>query len=344
MKRVGILTGGGDAPGLNAVINSVLIRGKQLGMEIIGIEDGWKGLMTATVKTISANDTSLLIQKGGTILGSSRTNPYKEENGVAEAINGFKKLKLDALIAIGGDDTLGVANKLSKEGLPIVGVPKTIDNDLSATDFCIGFDTSVNIIMDSIQNLHTTAGSHHRVIVVEVMGRHAGWMTLVGGIAGGANIILIPEVKSNIEEIYQIVSKRSEEKNHTIIAVAEGIKIEKLIDIKAKDVEKDSFGNIILAKLGIGESLAKAISEKTNVETRFVVLGHLQRAGPPSAFDRYLGTRLGVEVTNLIEKKKWGYMVVMKGNEIIPIPLEDSLKERRMVPENQANLTKIMRS
>jgi 6-phosphofructokinase 1 len=342
--RIGVLTGGGDAPGLNAVINALLVKGEKTGWEIIGIPDGWKGLMEKQGEKLTSKNHPLLILQGGTILGSSRTNPYKEEKGVEQAKKGFAKLQLDALIAIGGDDTLGVAQKLAEEGLPIIGVPKTIDNDLSGTDSTIGFDTSVNIIMKAIQDLHTTAKSHHRTVVVEVMGRHSGWMTLVGGLAGGAHLILIPEVDFSLQEVFDVVIQRTKKKQHTIIAVAEGIVNKDLLEYTKGREELDAFGNIILAKLGIGEALTQAITKNTDSETRYVVLGHLQRAGPPSAFDRYFGTRLGSAVIDFIKEKQWGKAVVLRGNQIIAVPIQECVAERKTVPPDQSELASTFKS
>ncbi|MGH7197492.1 MAG: 6-phosphofructokinase [Candidatus Omnitrophota bacterium] len=326
--KVGILTGGGDCPGLNPVIRAAVRTGIQEGYEIVGIQYGWKGLVDNNVKTLDLNDISGILHRGGTILGTSRTNPYKDKGALEKLAANWKAIGLDALIAIGGEDTLGVATKLSKDGFKVVGVPKTIDNDLSGTDFTFGFDTAVNIAMDAIDRLHTTAESHQRIMVVEVMGRRAGWIALHSGIAGGADLILIPEVPIKMSEVIDVIRKRNERgKNFSIIVVAEGAKF----DGSEVTLEKklDEFGHVRLG--GIGELLARKIEEKTGFETRVAVLGHIQRGGSATAFDRMLGTRFGAKAIELVKKGQFGQMVALRGNEIVPIPIETATGKLKTV-------------
>lgn len=322
MERVGILTGGGDCPGLNAVIRAVVRKAFENDIKVIGIKNGWKGLVAADTMELGLDSVSDILAKGGTILGTSRTNPYKNKDDLAKVFDNYRKMKLDALIAIGGEDTLGAANKLHKEnkGVAVVGVPKTIDNDLNATDFTFGFDTAVNIAMEAIDRLRTTAESHHRVMVVEIMGRHAGWITLYAGLAGGSDVILIPEVPADLDEVSAIL-KRSRERGKlfSIVAVAEGAHF-KAGQVVVKEGQLDSFGHVILG--GIGQCLAAEIEKRTGFEARSVVLGHLQRGGSPSAFDRVLGTRFGHKAMELVMSKKFGYMTSLSGNEIKEVPLE----------------------
>lgn len=327
--RIGILTGGGDCPGLNPVIRAVVRKAINEGHEVLGIKNGWKGLIEKDVIPLNLNSISGILPKGGTILGTSRTNPYKKPEDVKKVIENYKELGLDALVAVGGEDTLGVANKLAKEGLNIVGVPKTIDNDLSATDYTFGFDTAVNIATECIDRLHTTAESHHRIIVVEVMGRHAGWIAVEAGIAGGADVILIPEVPINVEEVCSLIKRRhSRGKTFSIIVVAEGARFAEG-QIVTQEEKVDEFGHVRLG--GVGELLGKIIEEKTGFETRVAVLGHLQRGGTPTAFDRVLGTRFGVKAVELIMKKEFGKMVSLQGNKIISVPLERAVEKLKTV-------------
>lgn len=326
--KVGILTGGGDCPGLNPVIRAAVRTAINEGFEVVGIHYGWKGLVDSIVKPMDLNSVSGILPRGGTILGTSRTNPYKDPGALQKLKENFKQIGLDALIAIGGEDTLGVATKLSKEGYNIVGVPKTIDNDLSGTDFTFGFDTSVNIAMEAIDRLHTTAESHQRIMVVEVMGRHAGWIALYSGIAGGADLILIPEVPIKMQEVVEVIKRRhGRGKNFSIIVVAEGAKF----DGHEVTMEKklDEFGHVRLG--GIGEVLAHKIEQMTGFETRVAVLGHIQRGGSPSAFDRMLGTRFGAKAVELVKKGQFGKMVALKGNEIIAIPIEEATGKLKTV-------------
>lgn len=331
--KIGILTGGGDCPGLNPVIRAVVRRAIVDKHEIIGIKDGWKGMIENNSMPLNLDNTSGILNKGGTILGTSRTNPYKKEGGVEKVKEIFKALKLNALIAVGGEDTLGVANKLVKEGLNVVGVPKTIDNDLDQTEYTFGFDTAVNIAMEAIDRLHTTADSHHRVLIVEIMGRHAGWIALHSGIAGGADAILLPEQPIDLEKICQTIkARRARGKNFSIIAVAEGAQF-KAGDAVLQKKELDAFGHVRLG--GIGENLAKKVEEMTKIETRSVVLGHTQRGGSPTAFDRVLGTRFGVKAVELVNEKKFGYMVCLQANKIIGIPIEKAVAKLKIIEDKE---------
>jgi phosphofructokinase-like protein len=340
MAKIGILTGGGDCPGLNPVIRAVVRKGLAEGFEFLGIKDGWKGLVENKTMPLDIDAISGIINKGGTILGTSRTNPYKKEGSLDKARDNFKKMGLYALIAIGGEDTLGVASKLTDDGIPnIVGVPKTIDNDLSATDYTFGFDTALNIATECIDRLHTTAESHHRVIVVEVMGRHAGWIAVEAGIAGGADVVLIPEVPINIEEVCGIINKRhSRGKTFSIVVVAEGAKF-KDSGMVLQEQTLDAFGHVRLG--GIGESLAGEIEKRTSFETRVSVLGHIQRGGTPTAFDRVLGTRLGVKAIELVMAKKFGRMAALQGIKIVDVPLKDAVKELKTVDMELYNVARV---
>ncbi|NLT52476.1 MAG: 6-phosphofructokinase [Ignavibacteria bacterium] len=325
--KIGILTGGGDCPGLNPVIRGVVRKSLLFGHEMVGIKFGWKGIVENIFEPLSEQSVSGILHRGGTILKSSRTNVFKIPNGVQIVQENMKKAGLDALVAIGGEDTLGVAAKLYQEGVNVVGVPKTIDNDLSATDYTFGFDTSVNIVMEAIDRLHTTAESHNRVIVVEVMGRHAGWIAVHGGIAGGADYILIPERTFTYEEIAESIKKRhAKGKDFSIVVVAEGAKIvaaEGKEEEFLKDQELDSFGHVKLG--GIGARLAKEIEKRTGFETRDVVLGHLQRGGSPTAFDRVLGTRLGVFAAELVNSGNYGKMAALQGTKIVAADLQEAV-------------------
>ena len=330
--RIGVLTGGGDCPGLNSVIEAIVFRATQYGFDIWGIEDGYKGLIEGRARPLKIDDVKGIHFLGGTILGSSRKNPTKSEEDIKAVVSVFKKLELDALITIGGDDTLGAARKLSERGIPIIGVPKTIDNDLSATDYSIGFWTAVQTIAESLERLHTTAMSHRRVIVAEIMGRYAGWLTLFGGLAGGAHIILIPEKPLDIEEVCRIVKERDERgEKYTLIAVAEGVKVPTTGKLAVAAAERDEFGHVRLG--GIAKFLEEEIRRRTGKQVRSTVLGYIQRGGPPNAFDRILGIRLGYKAVDLVKEKKFGYAVVLRGAEIIPVKLDEVVGQLRKVPE-----------
>ncbi|MBI5886197.1 MAG: 6-phosphofructokinase [Deltaproteobacteria bacterium] len=338
--NIGILTGGGDCPGLNAVIRAIVKRGHQFGYDFTGIRDGWKGLVEPMTMKLTLDAVSGILPTGGTILGTSRTNPMKSEKDTGAVINNIKALGLDVVIAIGGDDTLGVATKLSAKGLKMIGVPKTIDNDLSGTDATFGFDTAVSIVTWALDRLHSTTESHHRVMVVEVMGRHAGWIAVHGGLAGGADIILIPEKPFDIDAVCKVVSARRQNgKNFSLVVAAEGAYPKEVSGIITKDKELDAFGH---AKLGgIGEFLAKEIEERTGIESRHVVLGHLQRGGTPTAYDRILATRYGVAAIELVHAGKFGRMVALRGNDIIDVSLADATSKTRTVDPETYRIAEI---
>jgi ATP-dependent phosphofructokinase / diphosphate-dependent phosphofructokinase len=340
MAKIGILTGGGDCPGLNPVIRAVVRKAFNEGYQVIGIKNGWKGLIENDTTELNLDTISGILPKGGTILGTSRTNPYKKENGVEKVKETYKKLGLDALIAVGGEDTLGVASKLPKDGIKnIVGVPKTIDNDLSSTDYTFGFDTALNIATECIDRLHTTAESHHRIMVAEVMGRHAGWIAIEAGIAGGADVILIPELPIDIEEVCALIKKRhSRGKTFSIVVVAEGAQF-KAKSMITQEEKLDEFGHVRLG--GIGDQLAKEIEKRTGYETRVTVLGHIQRGGSPTAFDRVLGTRFGVKAVELVKNKDFGKMVALKGDKIIAVPLEEAVKDLKTVDMELYEIAKV---
>ena len=323
--KIGILTGGGDCPGLNPVIRGIVRKANNEGHEVLGLRHGWKGLIEKETLPLDLNSISGILHRGGTILGTSRTNPYKSEDGAAKVKKGFKDLGLDALIAIGGEDTLGVATKLYKEGINVIGVPKTIDNDLGSTDFTFGFDTAVNVATDCIDRLHTTAESHDRVMVVEVMGRHAGWIAAYSGIAGGADYILIPEIAINLEDVCDSLKKRHKRgKNFSIVVVSEGAAFDES-ELCLQEKELDQFGHVRLG--GIGNMLGNLLEEKTGFETRVTVLGHIQRGGTPSAFGRGLGTRFGIKAYDLVNEGKFGQMACLQGTEIVSVPLEEATAE-----------------
>lgn len=331
--RVGILTGGGDCPGLNAVIRAVTRKGIQEGDNVLGILHGWKGMMNGQHDELTLRAVSGLIHKGGTILHTSRTNPYKEDKGSEQVVSTFKRLGLDALVAIGGEDTLGVANRLYKDHqLPIVGVPKTIDNDLSGTDVTFGFDTAVGIATEAIDRLHTTAESHDRVMVVEVMGRHAGWIAVHSGLAGGADAILIPEKPFDLDEVSEsILARHARGKNFSIVVVAEGARLDnkRHEGLVKQSEELDEFGHVRLG--GIGHFLAKELEERTGFETRVSVLGHVQRGGTPTAHDRVLATLYGVKAHELVKKGQFGMMAALVCGRIDAVPLEEAVKELKTV-------------
>lgn len=336
--RIGVLTGGGDCPGLNQAIRGIVYRAVDFNDEIIGIYEGWKGLITGQTKQITLSDVEEIAGTGGTILGTSRTNPFKKEDDLKKTLENFKKLNLDCLIALGGEDTLGVANKLYEKGIPCVGVPKTMDNDLSATDYTFGFDTSVTIALDALERLRDTGKSHRRIMALEVMGRHAGWVALFTGLAGGADWILVPEFPVEFDKMCENLKKAHARKNYALVVVSEGVAFE--ADEEEKQ-EKDSFGHIILKKRGIGEAIANGIEKKTGIETRVAVIGHIQRGGSPTLFDRILAIRVGVKAIELIHEKKFGHMACLKGNEILSVPLSEATGKLKIVDSSWLNLAKI---
>ncbi|WP_166391686.1 6-phosphofructokinase [Nocardioides ochotonae] len=334
--RVGVLTGGGDCPGLNAVIRAVVRKGvREHGFEFVGYRDGWKGPLEGLTMELGIEQCRGILPRGGTILGSSRTNPFAIEGGVERIKDNLAAHGVDALVAIGGEDTLGVATKLSDLGVNVVGVPKTIDNDLSGTDFTFGFDTAVNIAVEAIDRLHTTAESHHRALVVEVMGRHAGWIALHAGIAGGASVVLIPEQPFDIEKVCAHVETRFVSEYAPIIVVSEGAVPVEGGDMTLQSGEVDAFGHVRLG--GIGDRIAQEIEQRTGKEARAVVLGHVQRGGTPSAFDRWLATRCGLHAIDAVADGEFGVMVALRGTDMVRIPLLEATGELKVVsPEEYA--------
>jgi 6-phosphofructokinase 1 len=327
--RIGMLTGGGDCPGLNAVIRAV-VRTSALHYDdqILGFRDGWKGPIEGDMTPLTMESTRGILPRGGTILRSSRTNPFKREDGVERVRQTFQRHRLDGLIAIGGEDTLGVAHRLNEEhGLPIIGVPKTIDNDLGGTEMTFGFDTAVQVATDAIDRLHTTAESHNRVLVLEVMGRHAGWIALHSGLAGGADVILIPERPVDLDHVTDAIRVRHDRGSFfSIVVVAEGVQLEGLATVGG---QTDEFGHERLG--GIGERLARAIEERTGYETRATALGHIQRGGTPTAFDRVLATRFGVAAITAAHEGKWGTMAALRGGRVEVVPLGEAVASLRTV-------------
>jgi phosphofructokinase-like protein len=328
--RVGVLTGGGDCPGLNAVIRAVVRKGIEVhGWDFVGFRNGWNGPLTGDSRPLGLNDVEDILTRGGTILRSSRTNPYKVEGGVEKIKQVLADQGVDALIAIGGEDTLGVAKRLTDDGIGVVGVPKTIDNDLGATDYTFGFDTAVSIATEAIDRLHTTAESHHRALVVEVMGRHAGWIALHSGLAGGASVILVPERHFNVDQVVSWVERRFEKEFAPIIVVAEGA-LPEGGEEKLLTGEKDAFGHVRLG--GIGTWLADEIAHRTGKESRAVVLGHVQRGGTPTAYDRVLATRFGLNAVDAVADGDFGVMVALKGTDIVRVKLSEATAELKTVP------------
>lgn len=328
--KIGVLTGGGDCPGLNAVIRAIVRRALPYGYEVIGIRDGWKGLLDCNYIKLDRSMVSGLLIKGGTILGTSRTNPFRDEETSKRLMANIEKGGFDVLLCIGGDDTLGVATRLYEMGIKTIGVPKTIDNDISGTDYTFGFDTAVSIVAEALDRLHTTTESHHRIMVVEVMGRHTGWIATYGGLAGGADLILIPERPFTIDDVCRVVEGRKKiGKNFSLIVVAEGAMPEGMENYITKDAKRDEFGHVMLG--GVGWFLSKEVEKKTGIETRYVVLGHLQRGGTPTAFDRILASRYGVAAVDLIREGRFGRMVALRGKDIVDIPLKEATGETKTV-------------
>jgi ATP-dependent phosphofructokinase / diphosphate-dependent phosphofructokinase len=330
--RIGVLTGGGDCPGLNAVIRAIVRKGvEHRGHEFVGYRDGWRGPLSGDSRPLGVPQVRGILPRGGTILGASRTNPFKEEGGPERLVAHLADAGVDGLIAIGGEDTLGAAARLHGEhGVPIVGVPKTIDNDLSATDYTFGFDTAVNIAMEAIDRLHTTADSHHRVLIVEVMGRHAGWIAFHAGLAGGANVILIPEQPFDLERVCEFVGRRFEHQFAPILVVAEGAQPVGGMPA-AQDEKLDEFGHVHLG--GVAHWLEGEVERRTGKETRATVLGHVQRGGTPTAFDRVLATRFGLHAIDAIDAGRWGTMTALRGTDIQLVSLDEATAELKTVPE-----------
>ncbi|HEX2087757.1 MAG TPA: ATP-dependent 6-phosphofructokinase [Solirubrobacteraceae bacterium] len=330
MARIGLLTGGGDCPGLNAVIRGVVRRGSQQGHDFVGYRNGWAGVLNGDSRPLDTQTTRGILHRGGTILGTSRTNPYRQEDGGARVRAMLERDGVDALIPIGGEDTLGVAGKLHEEGVSVVGVPKTIDNDLAGTDFTFGFQTAVQIATDAIDRLHTTAESHNRVIVVEVMGRHAGWIAAHSGMAGGADVILVPERRFDVEEVCARVRRRHEAgKTFSIVVVAEGALPVDESTVESLHEGTDAFGHARLG--GIAVHLEREIEARTGYETRMTILGHVQRGGTPLAYDRVLATRFGVAAIDAVTEGNLGKMVALRGTEIVLVPLAEALAEPKLL-------------
>lgn len=337
--KIGILTGGGDCAGLNAVLRAVVRRAQGYGFETSGIRYGWAGLITTDIIPLNYADLEDLLAVGGTFIKTSRTNPLKRREDAEKVLQSVEKLAIDAVIAVGGDDTLGAARKLAEMGLRVVGVPKTIDNDLSATDVTFGFDSAVNAAMEALDRLVSTGRSHDRVMVAEVMGREAGWIALHAGMAAGANLVLIPEEPFDIDEVCALLRKRrSEGKNSALIVVAEGTPLREAKGIVAKDAQVDEFGHVKLG--GIGQFVAEEIEKRTGFETRATVLGHTIRGGSPSAFDRVLATRFGVAAVDLVKEDRFGMMVSLRGTEIVPVPLEEAVARPKLVTKELYNVAK----
>lgn len=332
MRKIGVLTGGGDVPGLNAAIRAVTRRSLENGFSVYGIRNGWAGLVDNQIEPLEMKSVSGILHVGGTMLGSSRTNPFKKPEQLSKALNTIQTMGLDAIVAIGGEDTLGVAERLFREHqIPVAGVPKTMDNDVWGTDYCIGFDTATTTVSEALDRLHTTASSHHRALVVEVMGRHAGWVAVVGGLAGGADFIVIPEVPCTIAKVCDHLRRRySMGKRFSIIVVAEGAQITDLATNEELG-ETDAFGHVRLDRRGLADTVAKEIEQNTGFETRSVVLGHLQRGGSPTVFDRLLATRLGVRAADMVKEGKFGYMSALQGNAIVDVPLAEAMSRMKTV-------------
>ncbi|TKJ41884.1 6-phosphofructokinase [candidate division LCP-89 bacterium B3_LCP] len=327
--RIGVLTGGGDCPGLNAVIRSVTRRAiVTYNWDVLGIQNGWSGLIKGHVEPLSLYSVSGILHRGGTILGTSRTNPKDNRDDWSKLQHHLKKYSIDAIVAVGGEDTLSVALQLHQDGMKVVGVPKTIDNDIKGTDYTFGFNTAVSIVTEAIDRLHTTAESHHRIMVVEVMGRHSGWIAVHAGIAGGADAILIPEVPFDIKDLCKQLKKRHEHKRFSIVVVSEGT-VPKGGNVILQSEKKDAFGHVRLG--GVGRIVADEIEERTGIETRLTVLGHTQRGGSPTAYDRILATRFGVRAVDAVKKGDFGKMVALRSENIITIKLEEAVLENKVV-------------
>ena len=335
-KRVALLTGGGDCPGLNAVIRAVARRSLDRGYEVVGVRAGWRGLVDGRFEELDHRAISGILPRGGTIVGTSRTNPYKVDRGVEQVLEHFARERLDALVAIGGEDTLGVAARLYEEhDFPVVGVPKTIDNDLSATDYTFGFDTAVFVATEAIDRLHTTAESHNRVMVVEVMGRHTGWIAVMSAIAGGADVVLIPEQPITVEEACDDLRRRHERgKDFSIVVVSEGYALTyasgERQQVAQEPAATDQFGHVRLG--GVGHVLAREIEKRTGYETRVTVLGHVQRGGTPTPRDRVLATRYGLKAADLVQAERWGVMAALQGDAVVEVPLREAVAELKTVP------------
>lgn len=339
--KIGVLTGGGDCSGLNPAIRGVVMRAMDYNYEVIGITEGWKGLITSETIPLKISDVEEIMSRGGTIIGTSRTNPFKKEKeDVKKVMDNFRKIGLEALIAIGGEDTLGVANRLYKLGIPVVGVPKTMDNDLSATDYTFGFDTATTVAMEALERLRDTARSHRRVIILEVMGRHAGWVALFTAVGGGADWVLIPEKTVDFESMCTHLKEVHQRKLYALVVVSEGINLPTETGAETKP-ETDTFGHIILKERGVGERVAREIERRTGIETRWAVIGHIQRGGAPTLFDRLFAFRAGVKAVDMIREKKFGEMACLVGDEICSVSLEKAVEKLKTVSDDWYELAKV---
>ncbi|MDD5016452.1 MAG: ATP-dependent 6-phosphofructokinase [Atribacterota bacterium] len=339
IKRIGILTGGGDCSGLNPTIRGAVYRAQDYGYEVYGIHEGWRGLVEGDITPLSMGKAKEIVDQGGTILGTSRLNPYKIENGVKQVCDSIKKFKLDAVIAIGGEDTLGVANRLFKEeSIKLVGAPKTMDNDLNGTDYTFGFDSSVTWAIEAMRSLQDTGRSHRRIMVLEVMGRHAGWVALFTGLASGADWTLIPEEKTDTKKMCLHLKEVYEKNKYASVVISEGVV---LPEINIEKESLDQFGHMILRNRGVGNLLADLIKKNTGIETRHAVIGHVQRGGSPTLFDRILGLRCGVTTVDLIAQEKFGFMAALKNNEVIGIPLEKAVNKLKVVDKKWWELAQV---
>src|SRR5579871_4160938 len=329
--KIGILTGGGDCPGLNPAIRGFVMRALDYGFEVWGVREGWKGLVKGIVEEtpLTVGRVEEIISWGGTMLRSSRTNPYKDPAQLAAVKENIRKFGFDCIVALGGEDTLGVASKLWKDGVPTVGIPKTMDNDLSETDYTFGFDTSVGVNVEAVDRLRDTARSHSRVIVLEVMGRHAGWVALHAGIAGGADWILLPEVPLDLDAMCAHLQAAYTRKRYGIVVASEGVEMP---DLDESEKKLDAFGHVVLSDRNVGDFIAKEIEKRTGIETRSAVTGHIQRGGPPSAFDRVLASRLGIRAAQCVYEQDWGKMVAIRGTEIVPVAIDKAVGTLRTVP------------
>lgn len=327
---VGVLTGGGDCPGLNAAIRAVVRRSLTYGWKVLGFKNGWAGVIDRDHVELASRSVSGILQQGGTMLGTSRTDPRTSDESFQKVKSVFADLGLKGIVAIGGDDTLSVANSLAKERLPVIGVPKTMDNDIQGTDYCIGFDSAVTRVTEALDYLHTTASSHHRAMVVEVMGRDAGWVAAIGGLAGGADYIIVPETTIHISSLIKhLERRRASGRDFSIIVVAEGADVDGLAEIDAVHDARDEFGHKLLRTKQIGQRVADAIETESGMETRVTVLGHVQRGGPPSVFDRVLATRLGVTAVDMVKDQQWGFMPALQGSAIVRVSLDEAVASNR---------------
>lgn len=341
--RLAVLTGGGDAPGLNAAIRAVVRKAQADGAEVLGVRNGWAGLVdSASTRIIDPHEVSGILAVGGTMLGASRVNPLSSEQSLQEVARNLESAKVDGLIAMGGDDTLSVARVLAERGLPVVGVPKTMDNDLQVTEYCIGFDSAVAIVTEALDRLHTTAAAHHRVMVVEVMGRDTGWVAMMGGLAGGADMIVIPEFEVSLSEIgMHLRARRSRGRDFSIVVVAEGADVDGLAGQAVAPEARDQFGHALLSRRGVGAQLADGLEAATGFETRVTVLGYTQRGGTPTAYDRIWATRVGAAAYDLVKDRQFGRIPVKKGDGVAVAELAEVARGQRRVPEDLYQLARV---